>query len=94
MRLFFEDERNLLGVENAPERVHRKFLSKFGELLPRAYESLGFDNDQRVDLTAISAASSSVSEKFIFSSDGRKFDNSVIGRRRLEQHEKSLKGTQ
>jgi hypothetical protein len=94
MRIFLSDERNLYGVTDAPEKIHRKFLSKFGEYLPRAYDALGFDNDQRVDLTASTATSASVADKFIFSSDGRKFDNSVIGRRRRDQHEESLKGNQ
>jgi hypothetical protein len=92
MRMFLADERNLLGVTEAPEKIHRKFLSKFPEYLPRAFDALGFENDRRVDPDATPAASASVSDKFVYSSDGRKFDNSLIGRRRRDQHEETLKG--
>ena len=94
MRMFFADERNLMGVADAPEKVHKRFLSKFPEYLPRAYEAMGFDNDRRVEPQTPGTTPASVTEKFIFASDGRQFDNSLIGRRRLEQHELSLKGNQ
>ena len=92
MRMFFADERNLFGVTDAPEKIHRKFLSKFPEYLPRAYDAMGFENDRRVEPPVPGVTPASVTEKFIFASDGRRFDNSFIGRRRLEQHEISLRG--
>lgn len=94
LKMFFEDDRNLRDAEKYPEKIHGWYLNMFKSHMTRALERLGMESTQRLlnsQLESDKVTSSAVEE--IFASDGTPFDNSLIGRRALEQYEKQMRET-
>lgn len=85
MRKFFADERNYLTADKAPEKIHLAYLRMFKTDMRDVNESFDVhDSVATDDLTA--------EDDYLYSSDGRRFDNTLIGRKALARHEESLKG--
>lgn len=89
MRMFFEDDRNLKNADTEAHRIHGRYLNTFKTDLAKAYERLGLEHTSRLlntDLdTPVVAAETQV--EYIYASDGRRFANTVFGRRAMEAHE-------
>lgn len=85
LRKFFADERNYLTADKEPEKIHLVYLRMFKTNMRDVNESFDvYDAVETSDLT--------VDEDYLYSSDGRRFDNTLIGRKALARHEESLKG--
>jgi hypothetical protein len=78
MRKFFADERNYNDAETAYMYLAGRYLATFKTSLSQVRAELA---TPVVDTET----------NFVYASDGRKFDDTILGRRRLEQHESSLR---
>lgn len=76
MEKFFGDERNFTTIRKFPKNAHGMFLNAITHYLA----------------SAPVAASGPQPEKYVYASDGTKFDNSMFGRLELQEYESSLKG--
>ena len=88
MRMFFQDEHNLKNADENASRIHGKYLNMFKTHLSKAYESLGMETAQRVLGSEFAVEHE---EEYIVASDGRRFENTIVGRKRRERHEELLK---
>lgn len=87
MRMFFEDESNLKEADSEAHRIHGRYLNMFKTHLNKALDSLGLDTHQRVD-TPIVADDSPI--KYVYASDGRRFEDTHLGNKRLAQYEERM----
>ena len=88
MRLFFEDHWFRTEARKSPHYIQGRFLKFFTSHLAVALKNLGLHSD--LAMTEEQAMTSKQSE-FIFASDGTAFDNSMPGRKDLEQYEEALR---
>jgi hypothetical protein len=84
LRMFFEDEYSLKDAKENASRLHGRYLQMFKTHLDRAHERLGFEAPRRAVLDVPDET------EYIYSTDGHEFENTTIGRRALENHERSL----
>ena len=84
MDLFFGDERRWRAADQHPEKIHGKYLRMFTTNLEDALTNLGM-LDQLKDSQAVEIKGS-----FVYASDGTRFNDSFLGRKALQQHEKDL----
>jgi hypothetical protein len=83
MRKFFADERNWLGADKEPEKIHLRYLRMFKTHMQEINASFDiYDSVESSDLTT--------GDDYLYSSDGRRFDNTLIGRKALARYEDSL----
>jgi len=85
MEMFFEDERNLRTAKENCALAHRAFLQFFKFNTEKAMDRLGLDTPVRVPDGV------EQSERYVYAPDGRKFDNSMAGRKAMERHTLTLK---
>jgi hypothetical protein len=78
MRKFFADDRNYNDAETAYAHLAGRYLATFKTSLSQVRAELA--------TPTIDTESS-----FLYASDGRKFDDTILGRRRMNQHEESLR---
>lgn len=83
--MFFADEKNLSYVARVPAKAMGAFLTLFKSRLDDALDRLSMSTTQRGDANQVDRDSS-----FIYSSDGIKFENNLVGRKALELHEGRL----
>ena len=83
--MFFADEKNLSYVARVPAKAMGAFLTLFKSRLDDALDRLSMRTTQRGDANQVDRDSS-----FIYSSDGIKFENNLVGRKALELHEERL----
>ncbi|CAB5219684.1 hypothetical protein UFOVP221_115 [uncultured Caudovirales phage] len=86
MDMFFDDERILQTVDKDPSKAPTIYLGMFKSHLSKALEQLGHS-------TEASPVDDDTPE-FVYASDGRRFDNTIVGRKLIERHEQRLKGTE
>jgi len=85
LRQFFADERNYAAADRAPEKIHLAYLRMFKTNMREVNATFDvYDAVETSDLTQ--------DEDYLYSSDGRRFDNTLIGRKALARHEEELKG--
>lgn len=85
MEMFFEDDRNLrFSRENCSE-AHRSFLQYFKFHTEKAMNRIGLDTPTTVGIEVES------SERYVYAPDGRKFDNSMAGRKAMERYTLTLR---
>lgn len=84
MDLFFGDERKWRSAEDAPHKIHGKYLRMFTTDLETALNNLGM-----LDQLA-SPVDSEDKTDYIYASDGTRFVNSHLGRKSLARHEEEL----
>jgi predicted transcriptional regulator len=87
LRLFMADERNHRDAEQKPSILYKRYLSMFKTHLTEAHKNLGLPSPR--DLADSDVEREEVSE-FVYASDGRAFDNSIPGRRKLSLYEQKL----
>jgi hypothetical protein len=79
---FFADSRNINSLKQAPAYAHAKFLTYITNNIQAVASDLGVE-DQPEDIPVIEPVN-----KYVYASDGRRFDNSMPGRLALKEHEK------
>jgi hypothetical protein len=79
---YFADSRNINSLKQAPAYAHAKFLTFITNNIQSVASDLGVE-DQPEDIPVIEVAN-----KYVYASDGRRFDNSMPGRLALKQYEK------
>lgn len=85
MRMYFEDEYNLKLAQESPTKAHGKYLAMFKTHIPKAHERLGLDYlESRVVIDQEDAS------EYIYSADGRQFENNFSGRAALASYEQRL----
>lgn len=78
---YFADERNITSLRQAPAYAHAKFLTFITNNIQSVAEDLGVE-DQPENIPVVETTS-----KYIYASDGKRFDNSMPGRIALKQYE-------
>lgn len=85
MRMYFEDEYNLKLAQESPTRAHGKYLAMFKTAIPKAHERLGLDYfESRVVIEPEDDID------YVYSTDGKEFDNTPTGRVALASYERFL----
>jgi len=79
---FFADERNITAIKNSPRKAHGIFLNFITSNINSVTEEMGMD-DEVLD--------TEMAVEYVYASDGKKFDNSMPGRRALEMYEEKLR---
>jgi DNA-binding transcriptional ArsR family regulator len=88
LRLFLGDERNHKDAEQKPDMLYKRYLKMFQTHMGDALKNLGMPSMRELadaDLTHEKI------DEFVYSSDGRAFDNSIPGRRMMQKYEEKLK---
>jgi hypothetical protein len=75
---FFGDERNLQLIKGSPKKAHGIFLNFITTNVSRVVDDLQMTSEDKV-------------ENYIYASDGKRFDNSMPGRRDLKEYEEKLR---
>jgi len=78
---YFADQRNITSLKQAPAYAHAKFLTFITNNIQSVASDLGLE-DVPEDMPVVEAPN-----KYIYASDGRRFDNSLPGRVALKQYE-------
>lgn len=89
MRMFFQDEHNLKNADENASRIHGKYLNMFKTHLSKAYDALGMDMNLRVSVEMVA---NSPEPGYVYASDGRRFESTVLGHKSLARYEQRLKG--
>lgn len=84
LEMFFGDNRILYKVRKEPHNAWRVFLRMLTTRGQEALENLGMDEDLPDELDNESPAD------YVYASDGKKFDNSMPGRKAMERYEEEL----
>jgi hypothetical protein len=79
---YFADARNLTSLKQAPAYAHAKFLTFLTNNIQAVASDLGVE-DLPEDIPVVEPLN-----KYVYASDGRRFDNSMPGRLALKEHEK------
>ena len=87
MRMFFEDPNNLKDADSSPQYLHAKYLKTFKTHTNRALERLGLDTQVAVPTHDVAPDDR---DDYVYSSDGRAFDNTIVGRKKRDRHEEKL----
>jgi hypothetical protein len=82
MEKYFADARNLTSLQHAPAYAHAKFLTFITNNIQAVASDLGVE-DLPEDIPMVEPLN-----KYVYASDGRRFDNSMPGRLALKEHEK------
>ena len=89
MRMFFEDPNNLKDADKSPQYLHAKYLKTFKTHTNRALERLGLETEVAVPTHDVAPDDR---DEYVYSSDGRAFDNTIVGRKKRDRHEERLGG--
>jgi hypothetical protein len=89
VRLFLGDARMHQDAEKNPQYLHRRFLKMFTTHMDQALQNLGMPS--RKALAQVDVADDERME-YVYASDGREFDNSIVGRKAMQRYEEKLKG--
>lgn len=87
LRLFLGDERNHKDAEQKPDILYKRYLKMFQTHMSEALKNLGMPSMR--ELGEADVVREKV-EEYVYASDGRSFDNSIPGRRRLQKYEEKL----
>jgi hypothetical protein len=82
MERFFGDERTMLRVRNSPSASHLMFVKSITNNITNILDDL--------DMTS-EPLDSEPNVSYVYATDGKKFDNSMFGRKALDRYEESLK---
>jgi len=88
LRLFIGDSRNHSDAEQKPDLLYKRYLKMFQTHLTEAHKNLGMPSPREL---ANADTVYERTEEFVYASDGRAFDNSIPGRKKLEAYEGKLK---
>ena len=89
MKIFMGDNRLHSDADNKPHMLHGRFLRMFTTHMDQAMASLGMPTRNQIANDVVDDQRDS---DYIYASDGREFDNSIVGRKSLDRYEEKLKG--
>jgi hypothetical protein len=81
LKMFMVDEKNFKDVGDEAPHLYKRYLAMFRTHMNKARENQGLTNP--VD---------DEGEQFVYASDGRAFDNTIVGRKYLERYEGKING--
>jgi hypothetical protein len=87
MEKFFGDARIWIEAKKAPHFAHKIFLREITKSTAEVLDELGMNDEAQKPAQPLST----MSKKYVFASDGTKFDNSVAGRIDLSEYEEELR---
>lgn len=79
---FFGDERNITSIRTSPRKAHGIFLNFITSNINSVTEEMGMD-EAPID--------TEIAVEYVYASDGKKFDNSMPGRKALEMYEEKIR---
>lgn len=79
---FFGDERNITSIRTSPRKAHGIFLNYITSNINSVTEEMGMD-EAPID--------TEIAVEYVYASDGKKFDNSMPGRKALEMYEEKIR---
>jgi len=82
LKMFMADEKNFKNVGSEAPHLYKIYLSMFRTHMNLARKNLGLNTLGDVTDTIVEDA-----PDVIYASDGREFDNTIVGRKALERHE-------
>lgn len=88
LRMFLGDKRNHHDAEEKPDLLYKRYLKMFQTHMGEALKNLGMPSMK--ELANADLVQERV-EEYVYASDGREFDNSIPGRRKLQKYEEKLK---
>lgn len=83
LNMLMGDERRLADVKKEPHNAWRMYLKLLSTHGKQAIDNLGFDEEPGVDTVEAS--------EYVYATDGKKFDNSMPGRKAMELYEEKLR---
>jgi predicted transcriptional regulator len=81
---FFDDERNINRLKASPFKSHLRFVTAITQNLGKVKDELEYAKPAALD--------SNLPSKYLYASDGLKFDNTIAGRAAMARYETKLKG--
>lgn len=90
VRLFLGDSRMHHDAEQNPQYLHKRFLKMFNTHMDEALKNLGMPTRNQLANGVIDNEEHS---EYVYASDGREFDNSIVGRKNLQKYEEKLRAT-
>lgn len=81
LKMFMVDEKNFKDVGDEAPHLYKRYLAMFRTHMNKARENIGLVNPTDDE-----------SDDFLYASDGRAFDNTIVGRKYLERYEGKLHG--
>ena len=82
MEKFFGDERNITAIKTSPRKAHGIFLNFITSNINSVTEEMGMDE---------APLDTEIAVEYVYASDGKKFDNSMPGRKALEMYEEKIR---
>jgi hypothetical protein len=79
LKMFMVDEKNFKDVGDKAPHLYKMYLAMFRTHMNKARENLGLVNPTE-----------ETGDEFVYASDGRAFDNTIVGRKSLERYEGKL----
>lgn len=87
VRMFLADARMHEDAEKNPQYLHRRLLKMFNTHMDEALKNLGMPSRKQL---ASGVVDNGERDEYIYASDGREFDNSIVGRKALARYEERL----
>lgn len=88
VRMFLADARMHADAEKNPQYLHRRLLKMFNTHMDEALHNLGMPTRKQLSNVEVDDGERS---EYVYASDGREFDNSIVGRKSLTRYEEKLK---
>ena len=82
LKMFMADENNFRDVGDKAPFLYKRYLAMFRTHMNKAISNTG---------TIVVSQDDGI-EKVLYASDGREFDNTIVGRKALERHEARING--
>ena len=79
LKMFMADEKNFKDVGDEAPHLYKRYLAMFRTHMNKARANIGLVNP-----------TDDIGDEFVYASDGRAFDNNIVGRAALERYEKKL----
>jgi hypothetical protein len=84
LKMFMIDEKNFEGVGDKAPHLYKRYLAMFRTHMNKAITNVGATINMPVTEDVENE------DDFVYASDGRKFDNTIVGRKYLERYEGKL----
>ena len=83
LKMFMENENNFKDVGSEAPHLYKIYLASFRTQMNQARENLGLPN-------MVASVSTGEEPSKVYASDGREFDNTIVGRKARERYEEKL----
>ena len=90
VRMFLADARMHADAEKNPQYLHKRLLKMFNTHMDEALNNLGMPSRKQLHNGTVDDGERT---EYVYASDGREFDNSIVGRKALQRYEEKLRAT-